>query len=87
MFVRVTAKAESAEAAEALAAPTLARVRELLGDVVYSVDVDNLESVVVPELARRGQTVATAESCTGGLLAAAINGLCPAPRRSSVPAL
>ena len=72
MFVRVTAKAESAEAAEALAAPTLARVRELLGDVVYGVDVDNLESVVVPELARRGQTVATAESCTGGLLAAAI---------------
>lgn len=72
MFVRVTAKAETAEAAEALAAPTLQRVRELLGDVVYGVDVDNLESVVVPELARRGQTVATAESCTGGLLAAAI---------------
>lgn len=72
MFVRVTAKAESAAAAEALAAPTLARVRELLGDVVYGVDVENLESVVVPELARRGQTVATAESCTGGLLAAAI---------------
>lgn len=72
MFVRVTAKAETVEAAEALAAPTLQRVRELLGDVVYGVDVDNLESVVVPELARRGQTVATAESCTGGLLAAAI---------------
>lgn len=72
MFVRVTAKAETAEAAEALAAPTLQRVRDLLGDVVYGVDVDNLESVVVPELARRGQTVATAESCTGGLLAAAI---------------
>ncbi len=72
MFVRVTAKAASADAAEALAAPTLARVRELLGDVVYGVDVDNLESVVVPELARRGQTVATAESCTGGLLAASI---------------
>ena len=72
MFVRVTAKAETVEAAEALAAPTLRRVHEVRGDVVYGVVVDSRERVVVPEVARHGQTVATAESCTGGLLASAI---------------
>ena len=69
MFVRVTAKAQDAAAAEALAAPMVAEVRRLLGDVVYGVNVPGLETVVVSELARLGKTVSTAESCTGGLLA------------------
>ncbi len=69
MFVRVTAKAADAAAAEALAAPLVEAVRERLGDVVYGVNVSSLESVVLPELIRRGQTLVTAESCTGGLLA------------------
>lgn len=72
MFVRVTAKAENAAAAEALAAPMITAVRERLGDVVYGVDVENLESTVVDELIRRKLTLATAESCTGGLLASRI---------------
>lgn len=69
MFVRVTAKAADATAAEALAAPLVEAVRRRLGDVVYGVNVPSLESVVLPELIRRGQTLVTAESCTGGLLA------------------
>ena len=69
MFVRVTAKADDPAAAEALAAPLVAAVRERLGDVVYGVNVAGLESVVLPELIRRGLTLTTAESCTGGLLA------------------
>ncbi len=69
VFVRVTAKAASEAEAEALAAPVVERVRELLGDVVYGVNVESLEEAVVAELARRGLTLATAESCTGGLLA------------------
>ncbi|WP_300882180.1 competence/damage-inducible protein A [uncultured Desulfovibrio sp.] len=69
MFVRVTAKAADAAAAEALAAPLVEAVRRRLGDVVYGVNVASLESVVLPELIRRGQTLVTAESCTGGLLA------------------
>lgn len=68
MFVRVTAKARNAAAAHDLAAPMVAQVRSLLGDVVYGVDVAGLETVVVEELLRRGETLATAESCTGGLL-------------------
>ena len=46
------------------------RVAELLGDAVYSREEDDtLESVVGALLASAGRTVATAESCTGGLVA------------------
>ncbi len=40
----------------------------ILGDVVYGVNVDSLEQTVVNRLLSRGETVATAESCTGGLV-------------------
>lgn len=69
MFVRVTAKATSRQAAEDLARPLLDSVCKRLGDHVYGINVDNLEQVVVQTLIERGQTLATAESCTGGLLA------------------
>ena len=68
-FVRVTAGAASEAEARALLDPVVARVRDILGDVVYGVDVANLEDLVVRELRARGEEVATAESCTGGLLA------------------
>jgi nicotinamide-nucleotide amidase len=44
-------------------------VRRLLGPLVFGVDDETLEGVVVRELTARRQTLATAESCTGGLLA------------------
>lgn len=69
MFVRVTAKAATSEEAERMCVPVVKTVRERLGDVVYGIDVDNLESVVVQELMRRDLCLSTAESCTGGLLA------------------
>lgn len=47
-----------------------ARLAELLGGAVYSRrEEDTLETVVGRLLAERGETLATAESCTGGLLA------------------
>jgi nicotinamide-nucleotide amidase len=47
-----------------------ARLAELLGEGVYSHREDEtLEAVVGRLLAERGQTLVTAESCTGGLLA------------------
>jgi nicotinamide-nucleotide amidase len=46
------------------------RLRELVGDAVFADrDADTLESVVGRLLQSRGATVATAESCTGGLIA------------------
>ncbi|MGP4027689.1 CinA family nicotinamide mononucleotide deamidase-related protein [Actinomadura sp. 3N407] len=47
-----------------------ARVRELLGSAVYGVQDDTLDRVVHRLLAERSETVATAESLTGGLIGA-----------------
>jgi nicotinamide-nucleotide amidase len=71
-LVRVTAKAANVDDATALIDAVDARVRAALGDVVYGVDDDTLESVVLAALLRSSATVATAESLTGGLLGAAL---------------
>jgi nicotinamide-nucleotide amidase len=47
-----------------------AAFREVLGDDVAAVDVDDLSEVVLDGLKRRRETLAVAESCTGGLLSA-----------------
>lgn len=44
-------------------------VRERLGNSVYGQDEQEIESVVIEELTRRKQTLAVAESCTGGCIA------------------
>lgn len=73
--LRATAKAANAEAAEALLAPVVAEVRAALGDYVYGVDVSGLEEACLHLLKARGLTLATAESCTGGLVAQRITAL------------
>ncbi|WP_295588156.1 competence/damage-inducible protein A [uncultured Oscillibacter sp.] len=67
--LRATAKAATAEAAEGLLRPVVEEVCALLGDVVYGVDVASLEAVCSEALRRRGLTMASAESCTGGQIA------------------
>ncbi len=47
-------------------------LRELFGDKIFGADEDVLEGVLGRILAARGESVATAESCTGGLLASRI---------------
>jgi nicotinamide-nucleotide amidase len=67
--VRITAKAADADAANAVLAAEENLVRGLLGDIVFATDGDTMETVLIGELARRGQTLAIAESLTGGLMA------------------
>ncbi len=67
--LRLTAKAADTQTAEALLAPAVKQLQELLGDVVYGVDVPNLETAVLDLLHEQGLTLSTAESCTGGLIA------------------
>ena len=67
-YLRVTAKARSHEEADQMCGPLIDEIKKRLGNFVYSVDIDSLEELVVKELAAAGKTLATAESCTGGLL-------------------
>jgi nicotinamide-nucleotide amidase len=47
-------------------------LRGIFGTAVFGIDEDTMEGVVGRILASRGETIATAESCTGGLLASRI---------------
>jgi len=68
--VRLTARASTREEAEALIAPVEADVRALLGDWAVPGAVDSLAEALGAILVERGETVAAAESLTGGLIAA-----------------
>lgn len=68
--VRLTAKAESEAAADALLAAEEAEVRAVLGDdLVFGVDDETMEHAVLAVLERQGLTLGLAESVTGGLAA------------------
>ena len=67
--LRVTAKAATDEAAQALLRPTVEEMKQLFGRKVYGVDVPSLEYVVLEGLKAQGLTIGVAESCTGGLMA------------------
>jgi nicotinamide-nucleotide amidase len=60
--VRIVGKAKAIEEADAI-------IRSTLGPSIFSVADETLEEVVVKLLTRCNQTIAVAESCTGGLLA------------------
>ena len=67
--VRVTAKAESEEAVARVLDEEEAHLRRILGDLVFGVDDETMEKVVLGLLEERGLTLALAESVTGGMAA------------------
>lgn len=66
--LRITANAANAGEAEVLIDKMDADVVSVLGDRVYGRDEQTLEEVVVNSLTERSMTLATAESCSGGLI-------------------
>ena len=48
--------------------PVIEEIKSRLGSRVYTDEYDSLQKTVVEKLIQNGQTVATAESCTGGLV-------------------
>ena len=68
VHLRITANASNAAEADALIDRMDASVVSVLGDRVYGRDEQSLEEVVVHSLAERHLTLATAESCSGGLI-------------------
>jgi nicotinamide-nucleotide amidase len=73
--VRLTAKANDADAASALLDEWDAQIRGVLGDQVFGVDEQTMESVVLDALRSRGLTLGLAESVTGGLVTARLTGV------------
>jgi nicotinamide-nucleotide amidase len=69
VHVRVTAKADTREEANALIEPIEGRIALLFAGHYYGTDEVSAEAATVEMLRRAGKTIATAESCTGGMLA------------------
>jgi len=70
--LRITARAKTSEGAEQLLQPVEAEIRSRTGVCCFGCDGDSLASVVLEQLRQRGETLAVAESCTGGGLGAAL---------------
>jgi len=70
--VRITAKASSEADAAALLDAEEAELRAVLGELVFGVDDETMESVVLQLLCERNLTLAVAESLTGGLVSSRI---------------
>lgn len=71
--IRLTARADDVDGATTLLLDEERHVRTLieerLGDVIFSANDESMEEVVAGHLRERGQTLAVAESLTGGLIA------------------
>ena len=70
--VRVASKRVSREEAEAAVEDMICKVDELVGQFIYSHDDEDLVRVVSRKLMEQKLTIACAESCTGGMFAAAL---------------
>jgi nicotinamide-nucleotide amidase len=70
IHVRLTAKGETAELAHQLISELEPKIRERIGEFVFGTDEQALEQVVGETLKEKQCTIALAESCTGGAIAA-----------------
>ena len=73
VHLRITARAQEAEQAKKLLKPVVKEIKSRFQEAVYSTkEEETLEETVVRLLEKYDLTAATAESCTGGLLAGRI---------------
>jgi nicotinamide-nucleotide amidase len=68
--LRITAMASSEEAALKLIEPMEKKVESILGNKIYGYGETSMEEVVAKMLVEKNLTISSAESCTGGLIAA-----------------
>ncbi len=68
--IRITAKSETEEQAAALCDAVVRQVENSpVGNYIYGIDTPSPEAALVEQLLKKGLTLSTAESCTGGLIA------------------
>ncbi len=75
VHLRVTTRTRSDEEADSRLSPVVEIIRSRIGSALYAEGEESLEQWIVAELVKRGETLAVAESCTGGLLAGRITGV------------
>lgn len=68
-MIRVTAKGSDDTVSEALCKPVIERIKELFAENIYAIDAEGLDAATVNALIKKKLTIATAESCTGGMVA------------------
>ena len=72
MIFGVSGRGESEEEAKNIIKPVVEEIYGRLGKYIYGEDGCTLEEAVIKELVKRNLTLASAESCTGGLIAGKI---------------
>jgi nicotinamide-nucleotide amidase len=72
---RISASGDTEEEARRLIEPTAKLIYERFGSMVVGEGLDDVPEAVVAQLARSGATLATAESCTGGVVAQMITAI------------
>ncbi len=73
--IRITAKAQNNSEAKRIIQPIKEKIINKFPTFVFGEDRDTLASVIVSELSYRKQSLAFAESCTGGLLSSFITSI------------
>ncbi|HEX8550730.1 MAG TPA: competence/damage-inducible protein A [Abditibacteriaceae bacterium] len=68
VHVRLTAKAGNVDEANTMLDELDAQIRERVGEHIFGIDDETLPAVVLRRLRERGETLAVAESVTGGVL-------------------
>jgi len=68
--LRITAKSDDDSNVNKIFESVEQRIRAVIGDAVFGIDDDTMESVVLEMMRSRGLTLGLAESVTGGLIAA-----------------
>ena len=76
--VRVVAKCDDEPTALRILDAEEKIIRALLGDVIFGIDEQSMEVVVLDQLRGKGWTLAAAETVTGGLLASRLSAVDPA---------
>jgi nicotinamide-nucleotide amidase len=72
IHLRLAAKATDEQSAQELMAPVEQQLRGIFGENIWGTDDDTLEGVIGALLVDKSLTLATMESCTGGMLASTI---------------
>ncbi len=68
-MIRITAKGTDDTVSEALCKPVIKKIKELFAENIYAIDAEGLDFATVNALNEKKLTIATAESCTGGMVA------------------